>query len=405
MFFLLRKYWHYPVIFFLFSVSVLYYSRTQPQIKDNGGYGPDGINYYHIYKYYKGDADHGKVYWPFNKRTGLPWLASKMPLSDRSAFLTLNLVSGLLIILFCYLALKKSTSGAALCASLVPVFFYLHSPLRYSFFYPYTVDPPAIACYAISAFLIVKNRYWEAISVLTLSCVFREQGVYFALIIGPTLWIIKNVSFRVALLMSGYALIGFFVNFLVQYPSPLYTAELTGSQVDVLLQYAQRRLLNIEGFLSAVTAISHTFAPFAFALPAIWAWRKNPPIPAVAISCAAFLLSVGMALLGGLDVVRIFYIGFPLYVIFLGSLMTKYSLRRIIFFAAAGLIANTFLSPISLTTVSPHEWWIPQLFDSLAGRSVPLTISFGTFWAFIYAIDYFWLAKKAGSPPTYESGF
>lgn len=404
MLFLLKKYWHYLVIFFLFSVSILYYSRAQPQIKDNSGYGPDGINYYHIYKYYKGDADHGKIYWPFNKRTGLPWLASKLPLSDRAAFLTLNLASGLLVILFCYLALKKNVHGVALCACIVPTFFYLHSPLRYSFFYPYTVDPPAIACYAIAAFLIVKSKYWSAISVLVLSCAFREQGVYFALIIGPTLWVIKSANLRTALLMGCFALTGFGVNFLVQFPQPLYTAELTGSQLDVLVQFAKARLLSIEGFLSALTGISHTLASFLFTLPAILAWRKTPPTPAVAISAVSLLLSIGMALLGGLDFVRIFYMGFPLYVIFLCNLMHKYDSRRIIFFTLAGLVANTFLSPISRTTVSPHEWWIPQFFDSLAGRSVPLTISFGTFWAFIYAIDYFLLARKAGGRPTNESG-
>lgn len=383
------------LVLVLATMAVLvYYYISQPQTKESGGYGPDGTNYYHLYQHYKGEKDIGKIYWPFNKRPGTPWLASKLSVNSTQAFLAVNLVAGLLVIIFCFEALKK-LPAVALFACLVPTFFYLHSSIRYPFFYPYTADPPAIACYALAALLVTKEKYWWALSALSVSCVFREQGVYFALTLGPALWAVKARKAGPCLAMMAYALTGLLINSLAQYPNPFYSEVLHSNQVDVLVSFIKIRLGTAEGLPVALTAISHTLAPFAFAAPAALQWRKDKPDSATAVSFIWLLVCLGMALFGGGEVARIFSMGLPLYIIFWGNLIKNYPPMVIIYFIIAGLIANSFLSPLS---VNLHDWWVPKTFDYLTGRLLPMTFSFFLFWILVYSLAWLLMRKDLRKP-------
>ena len=175
------------VLVLLMTVSAWYFLR-QNQVSVADGKGWDGVVYHQMYQHYKTGASQVVYEAPFNKRVGLPWLAAQLPLEETRAFRLINIGSGLVAGLLIYLTLLGRFSAGVIIACLVPAACYVFSPVRFPYFYPFTVDPPAFMFYAMSAFFISRRAYASAGMALAASIFFRESGLYLALALGAVVW-------------------------------------------------------------------------------------------------------------------------------------------------------------------------------------------------------------------------
>lgn len=378
---------NFILVFLVTSFATMFYLYSQPQNTEFNGLGSDGRDYYKMYQYYSGKSSDELIRYPFCKRPGTPFLASLLPFSAKNAFLAVNLISGFLAIIFTFFALSKVSNILIKWACILPLIFYQFSPIRFPNFYPYIVDPPAICLYALSVYFLTRENYWWSIAALVISCFFKEQGVYFAVMIGLVFLILKKKKTSLCIGMILFSLGGIVLNYYSRFPS-----HRDGSQLATILEFFNKRFSNGgDGFISGLNGIALTLAPFILtlrinALGRLWSLLKSDSI--LMIITSWFLMALAMGLFGGADTNRIFFVSYPLFVLFLANLMEEQKTFKIGLFSLAGLIANDFLGFIY---ENPHQNLIPRLFDSLSGQFVPLPVSNLFFWLFIYGV---WAALK-----------
>lgn len=303
------------------------------------GMGWDGRSYHAIYEYFVGSSASAQFEYPFAKRSGLPYLAAQLPLDAPRAFLLINMVSGFLAVLFTCLALRARFTGLVLYAAILPLCFYLFSPLRFSVYYPFMVDPPAIFLYAVAFWGVATERHYLASAALVASCAFRESGVYYALLMPCVLFFAGGMTRRKLLGMVLLGSCGALLTSLIQLPSA------GGSQLLVVACNVRDKLANPFGLMRVVAGLSMTLAPFILAASApAWARLIKDPVGIMAVAFGG--LSAFMAALGGADTTRLFYVGYPLYAFALAGLIRDEAPAKVAFLALAGLVANSFLRRI-----------------------------------------------------------
>ena len=321
------------LVAFVSSFSALVYWHLQPQIIAGEGKGWDGLSYYEMYNSFAGSPHSTNVLYPFCKRIGLPYLAASLPIDPTQSFLYINLTLGFLSILITYLALRVRFTFAISFITILPLVFYISSPIRFPNFYPYTVDPPAIFLYSTTLLALVHRKYWLSLVLLIISVVFRESGMYFAIILIASLYFTKEIKTKImifqTLLTVSAALI----------LSLTYFGECSGNQLKVVLASALMASGSFLAFLKIFAALSLTLAPFVL-VNQKFSLQKIGDLNLVAFSF--LLLSTAMGALGGSDTTRIFYVSFPLYAFFLANLIKESAMSKVLFFALGGMIANSF---------------------------------------------------------------
>ncbi len=320
------------------------YWRYQPQIIAGNGRGWDGIAYHQLYSFYSGLPVDADVTHPFCKRIGLPFLATLFPLQPTSSFRYLNIVFGFLSISICYLALRARFSFSVSLAAVVPLCSYLFSPIRFSNFYPYFVDPPALFLFAVCLATLIRKRYYSAFAILLFSAVFRESGLYYALALSGALYFAKEISLKKTAFFFGIVVI---VAFSIIF---LYFGPCEGSQITVATSTALAKMGSFAGLLKIIAALSLTLGPFILVNSKL---EIKTYEPIVLVSIVFLILSIVMSSFGGYDTTRIFFSAYPLYVFYLCSLIQDVAKARIIFFAIAGMIANSFAMKIP----EPEHYW------------------------------------------------
>ncbi len=324
-------------LFWVLLVTVLAmfaHSKSQKQILAGGGDGWDGISYHALYDHFVGKQAAAPAEYPFCKRTGLPYLASRLNLDAAKSFLVINLVCGFMAIGFCYLVLVGRYSSLTVWACLMPMLFYLFSPVRFPHYYPFTVDPPAVLFYAVTAYFLSRAFFFPAILALVLSCLFKETGALLAILLPLALFAMKRVNAKALVLMILLALSGLLLMKLIQ------QGDCSGSQFRQASHNIALKLTHPMGVLKWVAGISLTLAPFL--IPALQ--NRLPAFKdletAAALSAVFLALAVVMGLAGGSDTSRIFFIIYPLYVLFLGALIDRAPTGAVVVAMAGGLIAN-----------------------------------------------------------------
>jgi hypothetical protein len=358
------------------------YLKFQPQIEYAGGKGMDGTQYSAFYQHFAG-ADSAAEF-PFCRRPGVPWHASRLGMDETRAFLTINLAAGAITVLLCFMTLLDVFRPRIAWFAILPMLFGIFSPIRYPDFYPYLVDVPAMAFYAMAAWLVVRRLGVPAVVVLALSAVIKETGVVFAavfsccLVLNAAPGARRRLAATLLAITAGGALLGSLV-------ASRYCAT-SGGYVWKMLTYGYIHVRNPWGLLEMIAAASLVAGPFVFE----WFYgRRRRPLTLDDPFCAAAVVTVVMAIVGGSDVTRYLFAAYPLYMIWLAKQAERLPGLELSLLAAAGLTANRFLEKI------PDQSGEGGLLDVKSYFSVvpehgPISVSLALimFWAVIYfAVD------------------
>jgi hypothetical protein len=363
------------VVLALLLVVAACYFRKQDQVNVAGGKGWDGVAYHKMYLHYKGAHSEPSYEAPFNKRIGLPWLAAQSPLEPATAFRTINILSGLAACMFTYFALRPRFGGGVVLACMLPMAFFIFSPIRFPNFYPFTVDPPAMMLCALATLLFSRKHFVTAGVVLVASALFRESGIYFALALGAALAFSDRRNRRAAFIICLIAVVGAVSTTMLHLPGGEY------SQFRTVLSSMRHKILDPLGLLRATVCIFMTLAPFL-----ICKSRAISAPPAEVdelrmIGRTFLLLCVVMALLGGSDTTRIFFIGYPLYALLLADWIGGADALTVVLASSAGMIANRFCEMIPQPGATSPGHDVSGLFSITPDYAHPgVVAAFAAFW-------------------------
>jgi hypothetical protein len=360
------------------------YLKLQPQIEYAGGKSMDGTQYSAFYDRFAGAASSPEF--PFCRRPAVPWLASRLGMDETRAFLTVNLVAGAITVLLCFMTLLEVFRPRIAWFAILPMLFGIVGPIRYPNYYPYLVDVPAMALYALAAWLVVKRLGVAAVVVLALSTVVKETGVVFAavfsccLVLNAAAGTRRRLALTLLVITAGGAVLGSVV--------ASRFCETSGGYVWKMLTYGYIHVRNPWGVLEMIAAASLVAGPFVFD----WFYgrdRSRRPFALDDPFCAAAVVTVAMAVVGGSDVTRYFFAAYPLYMVWLARQAERLPGLELSVLALAGLTANRFLERI------PDQSGEGGLLDVKSYFSVvpehgPVSVSLAliAFWAVTYfAVD------------------
>ncbi|MEY3584685.1 MAG: hypothetical protein RJA48_1768 [Verrucomicrobiota bacterium] len=366
--------------FFLTIILLLavtsWHFRKQDQVNVADGKGWDGVTYHKMYLHYKGVASEAMYEAPFNKRIGLPWLAAQLPLDATRSFRFINLFSGLAACLLVYFALHPRVRGGVILVCLLPMAFFIYSPIRFPNFYPFTVDPPAMMLCALAALFCSRKYFVAAGLALVASAFFRESGIYFALALAFALALQDRCHRPAAGLICLIAVVGAVATSLLHLPGGDY------SQFRTVMGSLKHKILEPLELLRAGICILMTLAPFL-----ICKARDNRGAQAALdeqnmIGRCFLLTCMVMSFVGGGDTTRIFFIGYPLFVIMLAEWVSRADALTVALASSAGMIANRFhkLIPQPSATWPNHD--VSGLFAITPDYAHPgIVVAFACYWA------------------------
>lgn len=318
--------------------GMFFYSLWQPQILHNYGMGWDGQDYINLFKNFLNKNENFSIPYPVCKRVAFPYLGGLFFNDSRQFFLFSNLLSGFFSALIFFLAVRKEFNFFISFIGTLPLIFYIFSPIRYSFFLPYSSDALAVFLYSLALFFIIRKHFLTTILLLLISSFFRESGLYFALALLAFIFFTNKIS-KIKLLQ--FSLVIFAGSIITTF---FYYGECDGSQLRTILAFSYLKLFDHNGFLRIFAAILLTLAPFILIKKQIIPdFKKNNHIH---IGFIMIIMGLLMAVFGGGDTSRVFYTSYPLYAPYLLSLISREPKLKVSFFALGGLIINKIFMKI-----------------------------------------------------------
>lgn len=169
-------------------IYIFYGFINQKQIKKENGFGWDGVYYnaaYQIFsdkekEVYKSN-EHNDTYYelyqnadPFNKRIGVPMLASKLPFDSVFSFKLINLTAFFLGLFILYYKWGKISITLSL-VFILTILVTPQMPFRLTLFYPFSVDGVQFLFISLMIFFYEKPLYVMLASMLFLP--FKESTV------------------------------------------------------------------------------------------------------------------------------------------------------------------------------------------------------------------------------------
>jgi hypothetical protein len=328
------------LIFCLAALMTGVYAKFQRRIIAGDGLGWDGKSYFALYSEFRGVELASPVQYPFCKRTALPFLAAALPLEPASAFISINVVAGFLSVLVTYAALRRKVSPPAALLSVLPLVFYLYSPIRFPFFYPFYVDPPAMLLYAAAAYCLARRWPIGAVVAILMSGFFREAAIYYAAVLAGAAYLLRWIS-RTQLVWLGGAGAAAVAAQMWAYAGPC-----AGSQLMTVAESTFGPYGKLDSFTGAVRTLAALSMAVGAFVPLLRDAARREYDDVAAVSGVLLVLSIVFAVFGGSDTTRIMYVAFPLYAIYLASLVEASDKLRAVVLAVAGLLANSFAKRI-----------------------------------------------------------
>lgn len=281
------------------------YARFQPRIQIQGGLGWDGVSYAALFDLLRGGAV-DPVAFPFCNRIGTPWLASLLPVGAAiDGFAVVNTLAAV-VFAWTMVALARA-AGFGRLHGLVALFLALaplSAPARVVPYYPVYTDPVFLALLGLSTLALVRRRGALSLLVLALAFPVREVALYLVPLYGAfaltlqgasrSLW----VSFALAMLAMLMMKIGI-----------AQALDCHGAQWRIGLHWLRQFLSDPQRVIAVVASIS------LVAAPAVYLPRVREPDLLVRVSAAGGAVAMALAIVGGTDVVRIFYSFLPLYLL------------------------------------------------------------------------------------------
>lgn len=314
-------------IYYIFALVALFIGMNlfshfyQVPIAINEGKGFDGVHYYKITE----DLKQGlrpEAYAPFVYRMGLPFLIAKFGSHDIfKSFGLINLMANSISLLLIILWVRKFHKIDLVSVLAISIFIlHWHSPVRYCYFYPITLDPLSMMITLLGLFQVylLKEKYSNSKLLVFV------------------LYSILSVSVREVCLLPAIALI--FINqpfkkgnrFILAYYVPL----LFGAITFLLLKNYGIQTNDYSGFVTALKWIYKKslimylhawFISFGTIIAVIIYFYKD---------CLAFfknrqellvffIVSAIFGLIGGTDQARILFWSFPVTILLIIEVINK----------------------------------------------------------------------------------
>lgn len=349
----------YALCAMLALAAVTISSLTQSSLLSEGGLGWDGAQYAQLTS--QCWREPMRALEPFVYRIGAPCIAALIPAPPKAALLIVNVAASVLLLFMMAAWLRRWVTAAILPWLLTAFAFHWLTPLRYSWWYPTYVDPPAMC--VMTAALLVSNRAAPFILLCTAGALFRETMLLVpaAFVAGRLLsltsWC-RRFSWRDTigdrrLQSSAAALVGSLAGSTVTHA--LVTPGSDYWMLDSALHWAYTKPMP-----SYPLAWFVAYGPM-LALPLVhWQpvakWFRDAPEYAVLLAGVAIL-----GLVGGSDTERFLLWGTPVVLVMIGLAASEIDWRRSIGPLAvltAGQILNGrwfLLTPLA-SVPAPHAW-------------------------------------------------
>ena len=160
----------YTLCAVLALAAVTISSMTQSSLLSEGGLGWDGAQYAQLAS--QCWREPMRALEPFVYRIGAPCIAAAIPASPKTALLIVNVAAGVLLLFLMAAWLRRLVPAAIVPWLLAAFAFHWLAPLRYSWWYPTYVDPPAMSL--MTAALLVSHRAGPFILLCAAGALFRE---------------------------------------------------------------------------------------------------------------------------------------------------------------------------------------------------------------------------------------
>lgn len=356
----------YALCAVLSAVTIAISAGTQRPLLTQGGLGWDGAQYAQLAAQCGREPMHALE--PFVYRIGAPCLAALLPASPRNALLTLNVASSIAILFMLAAWLRQFVAAAIVPWLLAGFAFHWLAPLRYTWWYPTYVDPPAICI--VLALLLLRNQAAWFVALCTIGSLIRETTL-----IVPLSFVIGR-----ALAVTGW-----------------------GRRFDAALFRDRRMLMALAATVTSTLAIAATHAivtpdsdywmldaayywarhkgPFTYLLAWFVAYGPALVLPFIgwrpvrewlATSPEFAVLLAGSALLawvGGSDTERFLLWSAPLVLVAIGIAASAVDWRAaaaplVLLIAGQVLNGRWFLSTPVASVDSPHAWPILTPFNA-----------------------------------------
>ncbi len=160
----------YALCAVLALAAVTISSLTQSSLLSEGGMGWDGAQYAQLTS--QCWREPMRALEPFVYRIGAPCIAALIPAPPKTALLVVNVVASVLLLFLMAAWLRRWVPGTIVPWLLAAFSFHWLTPLRYSWWYPTYVDPPAMCI--MTAALLVSHRAVPFILLCATGALFRE---------------------------------------------------------------------------------------------------------------------------------------------------------------------------------------------------------------------------------------
>ena len=299
----------------------------QPPISYNGGLGWDGAQYTQLAGQCGREPMH--AYEPFTYRVGAPCLAALVPLPPKLGLWTINILSSILLLFLLDAWLRQHVHLILVPYLLAGFAFHWLTPLRHVWWYPTSVDTPAL-CAIVGALLLTETPVAFA-AVCLAGALIRESVLIVPLgalagsfvRLAPPNLVAKAGRMRtsaIAGIAAGVA--GMVIARLVSTPDTHYSLP------DAAYYWALHKPP-----LAYLLAWFITFGPALAVLAAHW--KAAAAFLAEFPEYAAMLVLVAiLAWIGGSDTERFLLWGSPIILVMIGKAADRIDWRR-----ARGLLA------------------------------------------------------------------
>lgn len=325
----------------------------------------DGNQYLRLYQNLLQEGVPYEVASPFHSRVFIPWLATLFPVQNPiGGFQILNLIFGLLtVITLYYLWQHLGIPFQGILAGFVWLWFHWLGPIRQSQLDPVTLDVATYFFHALYLLILEKKRYGYLLLVTPVAVLAKES--FLALLITSLFFVVYH-QYKASepnnplIFMLTFAVIaGILTKVSANY---LLAPTISGpNSLVVLAFYLKESILHPLRILRWLTGIFIAFGP-----PLVLGIMKIAKLPDTYFNRLLIVLAIVsclLGLLGGEDLTRIVFLGFPF--IMTSLLLVLKEIKNTGIAWLAFLMALPVLHLFSSIPLPQEDWqaytsWLPR---------------------------------------------
>ncbi len=325
----------------------------------------DGHQYLRLYQNLLQEGTPYEVSSPFHRRVFIPWLATLLPVQDPIlSFQILNLIFGLLTIITLYFLWQHlEVPFFWMLAGFAWLWFHWLGPIRQSQLDPVTLDVATYFFQALLLLILVKKRYGYLLLVTPVAVLAKES--FLALLIASLFFVVycrlKMADEHSSLFfsLSVAVIMGIITQIIANQLFP--PIEPGPGNLIVLAFYLKESILHPLRIVRWLTGIFVAFGP-----PFILGLLKFHHLPNSYFHRLLIVLAIVsclLGLLGGEDLSRLVYLGFPFVMTSLLLILKEIKEIRIAWLAL--LMALPVLRLFSAIPLPQEDWqayasWLPR---------------------------------------------